>query len=140
MAAPPTLPPMESTDSFNPDFNNVPTAANGSTHADGAVASPIDGAAPAPAPAVQPHEQKQDAPDPQVQQKVQDVLHSDIGVNTLLNRLKASIASARVSRPAPGHCISISPSADGRRTLPASLSGAAQWRRSTPTASRSSVA
>ncbi|KAF2691503.1 GTPase activating protein [Lentithecium fluviatile CBS 122367] len=91
MAAPPTLPPMESTDSFNPDFNTSSGAANGSSHADGAMASPVE----APAPPAQAHDPKLDAPDPQVQQKVHDVLHSDIGINTLLNRLKASIASAR---------------------------------------------
>ncbi|KAF2245074.1 RhoGAP-domain-containing protein [Trematosphaeria pertusa] len=94
MAAP-TLPPME-TDSFNPDFNNVSGAANGTAHADGAAASPVDAAASAPA--VQLPDQKHDAPDApdaQTQHKVHDVLHSDIGVNTLLNRLKASIASAR---------------------------------------------
>ena len=96
MAAPPTLPPMESTDSFNPDFNNMAGPANGTSHADGPLSSPIEAPAPA-APAAQLHDNRQDAaPDPQVQQKVHDVLHSDIGVNTLLNRLKASIASARV--------------------------------------------
>lgn len=103
LMAAPTLPPME-TDSFNPDFNNVSGAANGTAHADGAAASPVDAAASAPA--VQLPDQKHDAPDApdaQTQHKVHDVLHSDIGVNTLLNRLKASIASARVcpSRPCP---------------------------------------
>jgi hypothetical protein len=92
MAAPPTLPPMESTDSFNPDFNNASSTANGANQTDDTMSSPIEPSAPA----VQLQDYKQEAPDPQVQQKVQDVLHSDIGVNTLLNRLKASIASARV--------------------------------------------
>ncbi|PSN70057.1 Rho GTPase-like protein activator [Corynespora cassiicola Philippines] len=98
MAAPPTLPPMESTDSFNPDFNNVSGsgAANGNSFTDGAPVSPIESHAPAPpAPAPAQEPPKQDVPDPQIQQKVHEVLHSDIGVNTLLNRLKASIASAR---------------------------------------------
>lgn len=98
MAAAPTLPPVESTDSFNPDFNTSFSGnSNGHDNADGLVSSPVQTSGPsfaASAPsAVQPHEYK---PDPQIQQKVQDVLHSDIGVNTLLNRLKASIASARV--------------------------------------------
>lgn len=92
---------MESSDSFNPDFNTVSGTANGTGQTDGpTVSSPVDG--PAPAPAGPPPVQKQDAPDPQIQQKVHDVLHSDIGVNTLLNRLKASIASARVSHAARG--------------------------------------
>ncbi|KAF1966908.1 RhoGAP-domain-containing protein [Bimuria novae-zelandiae CBS 107.79] len=83
MAAPPSLPPMESTESFNPDFDTTP-------HAHDASREPEDGqAAAAPVP------QPQDAPDAQVQQKVNDVLQSDIGVVTLLNRLKSSIASAR---------------------------------------------
>jgi hypothetical protein len=94
MAAPPTLPPMES-DGFNPDFNTASAPPNGATHADGPMSSPIE----ASAPAVQPHDPRQDAPDPQVRQKVHDVLHSDVGINTLLNRLKASIASARVLVP-----------------------------------------
>ncbi|KAF2176989.1 Rho GTPase-like protein activator [Zopfia rhizophila CBS 207.26] len=93
-AYPPTLPPVESTDSFNANFDS-PAANGNSLTADGATASPVDGADPAPA--VQPHDQskKQVSQDPKVQQAVQDVLYSDIGVNTLLNRLKASIASAR---------------------------------------------
>ena len=96
MAAPPSLPPMESTESFNPDFgSSTPLASDAHKDPDTPV-SPVDAA---------PHDHKQDAPDPQVQQKVHHVLHSDIGVNTLLNRLKASIASARVgalARPSPG--------------------------------------
>ncbi|KAF2477269.1 GTPase activating protein [Lindgomyces ingoldianus] len=92
---PPTLPPVESNDSgFNPDFSST-AAANGNGHADGATVSPVNG--PGPAPPVQPPEpsKQQDSPDPQTQKAVQDVLYSDIGVNTLLNRLKASVASAR---------------------------------------------
>ncbi|KAF2735120.1 Rho GTPase-like protein activator [Polyplosphaeria fusca] len=93
-AQPPTLPPMESTDSvFNPDFSST----NGAGPADGAATSPVE--ATAPAPPVQPPEPAKQAeayvPDAQMQQKVKDVMYSDIGVNTLLNRLKASIASAR---------------------------------------------
>ena len=87
---PPTLPPVGSTDGgFNPSFD-TPTA-NGDAHPESSAASPVE-APPAP----QPLEKAQDASDPQTQQKVQGVLYSDIGVNTLLNRLKASIASARV--------------------------------------------
>ncbi|CAI6335819.1 unnamed protein product [Periconia digitata] len=98
MAAAPTLPPVESTDSFAPDFNNTLSAtSNGVTHAEDFASSPTETLAPSHAPATvtstaQPTDYK---PDPQIQQKVQDVLHSDIGVNTLLNRLKASIASAK---------------------------------------------
>ncbi|KAF2105290.1 Rho GTPase-like protein activator [Lophiotrema nucula] len=92
MAAPtlPTLPPMDSTDSFHPDFSTA--SANG--HADGLATPPVDGSE-TPAPPPVEHMKQQDAPDPQLQQRVHDVLYSDIGVNTLLNRLKASIASAR---------------------------------------------
>jgi hypothetical protein len=97
MAAPPSLPPMASTDSFHPDFN-APLALHdaGDSHADGvaAPASPVD--AVAAAPVAHAHEHRADASDPQLRQKVHDVLHSDVGINTLLNRLKASIASARV--------------------------------------------
>ncbi|KAJ4373874.1 Rho GTPase-activating protein [Neocucurbitaria cava] len=84
MAAPPTIPPMESTDSFNPDFNSVAAPAD-----DGPLVSPVEEAAPASP------EQRAAPPDAQTQQRVHDVLYSDVGVSTLLNRLKASIASAR---------------------------------------------
>ncbi|KAF1841439.1 RhoGAP-domain-containing protein [Cucurbitaria berberidis CBS 394.84] len=85
MAAPPTIPPLESTDSFNPDFNH-----SASTPAeDGAIVSPVEAAAPASP------EQRAVPQDAQTHQRVHDVLHSDVGVSTLLNRLKASIASAR---------------------------------------------
>ncbi|KAF2021743.1 Rho GTPase-like protein activator [Aaosphaeria arxii CBS 175.79] len=104
-ATAPSLPRLESSESigFNPDFS---TPTNGTTPADGPT-SPVDGAthvpstapapasAPAPAIHVQPSEKQQETQDPQIQQKVKDVMYSDIGVNTLLNRLKASIASAR---------------------------------------------
>ncbi|KAJ8110710.1 hypothetical protein OPT61_g6514 [Boeremia exigua] len=85
MATPPSIPPMASGDSFNPDFN-VPAVPDD----DAAPVSPIDDAvAPAsPEPRAPPQ-------DTQTQQRVHEVLHSDIGVTTLLNRLKASIASAR---------------------------------------------
>jgi hypothetical protein len=90
---PPTLPPVESSDSgFNPNFD-APTP-NGNGHVDVAPTSPTQ--AGPPAPAVQPLEKQPDAPNPAIQEQVQKVLYSDIGVNTLLNRLKASIASARV--------------------------------------------
>jgi hypothetical protein len=82
---------MASSDSFNPDFNS----AAGPTD-DAAPISPID----APAPASP--EQRAPPQDAQTAQRVHDVLHSDIGVTTLLNRLKASIASARV-RASPPH-------------------------------------
>jgi hypothetical protein len=97
MAAPPSLPPMGSTDSFNPDFNAssvLHEAGDNTAETVPAPASPVDTVPAAPVAHAQEH--RQDAHDPQLQQKVHDVLHSDIGVNTLLNRLKASIASARV--------------------------------------------
>ncbi|KAF2867171.1 hypothetical protein BDV95DRAFT_185845 [Massariosphaeria phaeospora] len=91
MAAP-SLPPVTSTDSFNPDFNNSSPTVN----ADGYTESTITAVDHAHAPAAQsPDAPRHDGTDPQLQQKVHDVLHSDIGVNTLLNRLKASVASAR---------------------------------------------
>ncbi|KAL5374199.1 hypothetical protein DPSP01_012110 [Paraphaeosphaeria sporulosa] len=93
MAAPPSLPPVESTESFNPDFNASSALHDAIGNAENAPASPVETMAPAPVAHAQ--EPRQDAPDAQLQQKVHDVLHSDIGVNTLLNRLKASIASAR---------------------------------------------
>ena len=76
---------MESTDSFNPDFNSVTAPAE-----DAPLVSPVDRTAPASP------EQRSEPQDVQTQQRVHDVLHSDVGVSTLLNRLKASIASARV--------------------------------------------
>ncbi|KAJ4384030.1 Rho GTPase-activating protein [Didymella sp. IMI 355093] len=85
MAAPPSIPPMASSDSFNPDFN-TPTAPND----DAAPVSPIDDAVAPASP-----EQRALPQDTQTQQRVHEVLHSDVGVTTLLNRLKASIASAR---------------------------------------------
>lgn len=86
MAAPPAIPSIGSTESFNPDFNHAPAPID-----DGALHSPVDHAAP-----ISP-EQRGPPEDAQTQQRVHDVLHSDVGVATLLNRLKASIASARVS-------------------------------------------
>ncbi|RAR00703.1 RhoGAP-domain-containing protein [Stemphylium lycopersici] len=84
MNAPPTIPPMENTDGFNPDFSGASDPAK-----DGAHASPTDEAAPTSP------EQRSAPPDAQTQQRVHDILHSDVGVATLLNRLKASIASTR---------------------------------------------
>ncbi|KAF9698715.1 hypothetical protein EKO04_002798 [Ascochyta lentis] len=84
MAAPPSIPPMTSSDSFNPDLDGA-----AGPNDDGAPVSPID----APAPASP--EQRAPPQDAQTQQRVNDVLHSDVGVMTLLSRLKASIASAR---------------------------------------------
>jgi hypothetical protein len=89
---PPTLPPVGGTETdFNPNFDTPTPSANG--HAD--AASPVD--SPAPAASGLQQEKQQDVQDPKVKEQVQHVLYSDIGVNTLLNRLKASIASARVS-------------------------------------------
>ncbi|KAF3004144.1 hypothetical protein E8E13_005155 [Curvularia kusanoi] len=85
MAAPPSIPPMASSDSFNPDFS-APVALN----EDAAPVSPIDDNAAPASP-----ELRASAQDSQIQQRVHEVLHSDIGVTTLLSRLKASIASAR---------------------------------------------
>ncbi|KAF2034419.1 RhoGAP-domain-containing protein [Setomelanomma holmii] len=84
MAAPPAIPPMESNDSFNPDFSAAPAPAE-----DGALSSPVDAVAPTSP------EQRTASHDVQTQQRVHDVMQSDVGVSTLLNRLKASIASAR---------------------------------------------
>ena len=95
MAAPPSIPPMASSDSFNPDFS----ASTGPTE-DAAPVSPIDDTA---APLPSSPELRAPAQDSQTQtqQRVHDLLHSDIGVTTLLSRLKASIASARVGLPSP---------------------------------------
>jgi hypothetical protein len=93
MAAPPSIPPMASSDSFNPDF-----AASTGPNEDAAPVSPIDDTA---APLPSSPELRAPAQDSQTQQRVHDVLHSDIGVTTLLSRLKASIASARVGLPSP---------------------------------------
>ncbi|KAF2856568.1 Rho GTPase-like protein activator [Plenodomus tracheiphilus IPT5] len=87
MAAPPSIPPVDNTDSFNPDFSN--TAATAVATEEGALGSPIDG----PSPSLP--DQRSAPLDPHTQQRVHDVLHSDVGVATLLSRLKASIASAR---------------------------------------------
>ncbi|KAL5113821.1 Rho GTPase-activating protein [Pleosporales sp. CAS-2024a] len=76
MAAPPAMPPLESAEGVPPDV------ATGRAPVE-AAASPQEPAAAAAA---------QDA---HIQQRVHDVLHSDAGVATLLNRLKASISSAR---------------------------------------------
>jgi hypothetical protein len=88
MAAPPAISPMESADSFNPDFNAAPAPSD-----DGPLSSPIEPAAPAAPVSPEPRRASQDT---HTQQRVHDVLHSDVGVSTLLSRLKASIASARV--------------------------------------------
>lgn len=90
MSAPPAIPPLESTDSFNPDFNHVSAPVE-----EGALSSPVDAVAPTSP------EQQNASQDAQTQQRVHEVLHSDVGVSTLLNRLKASIASARVGSMSP---------------------------------------
>ena len=93
MASAPTLPPVESSESFNPDFSGT---SNGNDHANSMLSSPVEAPASVPAPSAPAPQAAEYKPDPQIRQKVEDVLHSDIGVSTLLNRLKASIASARV--------------------------------------------
>lgn len=90
MAAAPSMAPIEPADAFEPDSNGTSAPAE-----DGALSSPIEAAAPASP------EQRTTSQDTQRQHRVHDVLHSDVGVSTLLNRLKASIASARVGVPAP---------------------------------------
>lgn len=82
---------MASSDSFNPDFN-VPAVVDD----DAAPVSPIDDTAAPSSP-----DQRAPPQDTQIQQRVDEVLYSDIGVTTLLNRLKASIASARVRTTSP---------------------------------------
>ncbi|KAL6712586.1 Rho GTPase-activating protein [Coniothyrium glycines] len=84
MAAPPALPPTESNDSFQPNPDSV-----SSPVADGPSSSPLRDVAPTTP------DQPTAPQDAQTQQRVHDILHSDVGVSTLLNRLKASIASAR---------------------------------------------
>ncbi|KAF2751955.1 RhoGAP-domain-containing protein [Sporormia fimetaria CBS 119925] len=88
---PPVLPPVDGTDTgFNPNFDSP--SSNGNALAEGlgsASAEPMQSTC------TQPPEALQNGPDPKVQEEVQRVLYSDIGVGTLLNRLKASIASAR---------------------------------------------
>lgn len=124
MAAPNAIPPMEGTDSVHPD----PNSASSPTH-DGALASHIEEAAPtSPEQGSAPH-------NAQTQQRVQDILHSDVGVSTLLNRLKASIASARVSGHYAGlFCIPMANTLG--RTLPAFSNAGELSRKSTPAASR----
>jgi len=85
MAAPPTILPVDSTDSLGPEINNASAPTDEGT-------SKLPGDGPAPSSP----DQRVAPQDLQTQQRVRDVLHSDIGVITLLSRLKASIASARV--------------------------------------------
>jgi hypothetical protein len=116
---------MESTDSFNPDLNSASSPTR-----DGDLTSPIEDATPAsPEQRIAPH-------DAQTQQRVHDILHSDVGVATLLNRLKASIASARVSdaQSTPLHLDTLIRS---DRTSAASSSAEEPSRKSTPAALRS---
>jgi hypothetical protein len=82
----PTIAPMESTETFNPEFNSTSDLTK-----DGALGSPIHETAPTLP------EQRTAPQDAHTQQRVHEILHSDVGVATLLNRLKASISSARVS-------------------------------------------
>ena len=125
MAAPLTMPPTESSESFNPDLNRTSTPPKEGAPA---LASPMEDVAPAWP------EQRTGPPDAQTQQRVHDVLYSDVGVATLLNRLKASIASARVGNPqAQG---AMHPADMHRRTLPTSSSGGARSKRNMRAASR----
>ncbi|EOA81254.1 uncharacterized protein SETTUDRAFT_122821 [Exserohilum turcica Et28A] len=76
---------MDSSDGFNPEFTSISDPSRDGT----AAASPRDETAPtSPEQRTAPH-------DAQTQQRVSEILHSDVGVSTLLNRLKASIASVR---------------------------------------------
>ncbi|CBX95022.1 similar to Rho GTPase activator (Rgd1) [Plenodomus lingam JN3] len=84
MTTPPSIPPIDSSDGFNPDLNSAAAATE-----EGTSGLPGDG------PAVSSPHQQTTPPDVHTQQRVHDVLHSDVGVATLLSRLKASIASAR---------------------------------------------
>ena len=77
-------------------------ASNGA-HADVEPASPVEVHAPPPGPPpiqvpVQAPAPAQPTLNPAVAKAVDDVVYSDIGVNTLLARLKQSIASARVRK------------------------------------------
>lgn len=84
---PPTLPPVGTETDFNPNFDTPTPSANGHD-----AATPVD----SPVPEPKTSGLLQEAQDSKVREQVQHVLYSDIGVTTLLNRLKASIASARV--------------------------------------------
>lgn len=102
----PMLPPVEGADiGFNPSFDSpdAPVAPSNGGSADAPAASPVEKAPPTPTPqqptTQQPAEHQPDALDARAQEEVKRVLYSDIGVTTLLNRLKASIASARVRPP-----------------------------------------
>lgn len=86
MNAPPTIAPVDMTEPFDPDFNSASDPAK-----DSALASPTHEAAPTTS------EQRSTPQDAHNQQRVNEILHSDVGIATLLNRLKASISSARVS-------------------------------------------
>ena len=93
MAEPPVLPPVEGTDGgFSPNFD----APQGNGNGNGGSPDDGDAAASVDTPSQQPAERPHEARDPKTHEQVQRVLYSDIGVTTLLNRLKASIASARV--------------------------------------------
>jgi hypothetical protein len=135
-AHPPTLPSIDGADSgFNPDFSSP--SANGHEDTDGDVALSIVEPAPQAehasqaSQAPQPPDKQDYAPSAQVQEQVHKVLYSDIGVNTLLNRLKASIASARVCLRS-AH--SSEQSADVNRTFRHFSSAAAHTRKNMPTA------
>lgn len=92
---PPTIAPMTGTDSFNHDPSDGTAPAEEAENS-ASPTSPVNQAAPVLSTAPQPQ-------DAQTQQRVHDVLHSDVGVTTLLSRLKASITSARVGIPPIPH-------------------------------------
>lgn len=73
-------------------------SSNGGAHVDGEPQSPLEANTPA-TPVQAPNQAPAGAPpalNPAVAKAVDDVVYSDIGVNTLLVRLKQSIASAKV--------------------------------------------
>lgn len=80
----------------DPEHSMSGALASNGAHVDGEPTSPVEAVAP-PAP-VQPPAPAQPAVNPAVARAVDDVMYSDIGVNTLLARLKQSIASAKVRK------------------------------------------
>jgi len=89
----------------DPEHSMVSALGSNGADVDTEPASPVEVYAPPPGPApgqapvqapVQAAASAQPAINPAITKAVDDVLYSDIGVNTLLARLKQSIASARV--------------------------------------------
>lgn len=81
----------------DPEHSMIGALASNGAHVDEEPTSPVD-AVPPPAAPVQPPSPApaQPAVNPAVAKAVDDVIYSDIGVNTLLTRLKQSLASAKV--------------------------------------------